>query len=202
MKDNNFEEVINNIDNLTLGQVFKLIKKIKYRVLFSFITFLITILGGTFAAGRYTQGKSTAILLQSPFAMRIELANKTYDFSNLIVVEDPTDPFVEEGKTALSLREIRDEFDIIPIGKIIAKISSEKAPWSYIIKSEMIEKGYGFTAAEFNWNGHKNDYNFKEVFVSKTTIYRTYSDGCILAYDVDEGRKSMPSSFRWIKTNH
>ena len=67
---------------------------------------------------------------------------------------------------------------------------------------DFVNKAHAQDKVSFDWRGHEADYNFKEQFVSNTTIHRYYSDGCVLAYDVDANRRSIPGTFRWVKTSH
>lgn len=205
MEQKDFADILNSMKDLTIGQIFKLITKIKYKVLVSFITFALAVVGGAFAAGKYSHQKETAVMLQTPFSMRIQVQGEPYDFENLTLVKDPTLPPIDDGKIILSLREIRGSFDIIPVGKVIATVEEDKLTgiWKVIIsKSSISSIAHAYDKVAFDWRGHENDYNFKEKFVSKSTVHRYYSDGCILAYDVDQNRRSVPGSFRWIKTAH
>jgi hypothetical protein len=202
----NFANVTNHIDDLTLGQIIRLISKLKYRTVTMILFFIISVLGGTFAAGQYTQQKDTAVMLESPFSMRIDIEGQAYDFNNLTLVRDPSTPSVTEDTVVLSLREIKTAFDIIPVGKVIARVEQDKISgiWKLIISQDivLVNEVQAQEIPVFNWYGHENDYKFKEKFVADNTVYRYYSDGCILAYEVDSNRRSIPGSFRWIENVH
>ena len=205
MSKKDFAEILNDMEGLTIGQIFRLIAKLKYSTAAILISFVFAFFGTAFAIGKYMQEKETAVMLESPFSMRIEIAEKKYDFSNLTLTKDPSMPPPEEGKVILSLREIQSAFDIIPVGLVVAKVDPNKAKsvWQVIIsQADVSNKAYADTPINFDWRGHENDYNFTERFIDPSTIQRTYSDGCILEYDVDKGRRSVHSSFRWVKTTH
>lgn len=209
MDKQDFSDIVNNMKDLTLGQIISLVRKLKYKTIAMIIMFVITTLGGAFGAGVYSHSKDTAVMLDKPFAMRLELNGKAHDFETLTLMKDPAAPTLEGNKVILSLREIKSSFDIIPVGQVVATMEEDKLTelWRVIIsRSDMVEFVKEAQAhdpvAGFDWHGHENDYDFKERFVSKTTVHRYYSDGCVLAYDVDGDRRSVPGSFRWIETTH
>lgn len=204
MSNNEFSDIINNVDNLTIGQILKLFKKLKYKTLITIISFFIMIFASTFAAGRYSQFKETAVMLQKPFAMRINLDNKSYDFNSLTLIKDPAAPNLNNDKIILSLREIKSPFDIIQVGTVIATIENNSITgiWKVILTNKIDIINNAFAQTAFDWNGHQDDFNFNEKFVNKNSVHRFYSDGCILAYSVDANRRSIPSSFKWIKMTH
>lgn len=88
------------------------------------LIFVMSTLGGAFAAGKYTQQKETAVMLESPFSMRIDIDGKVHDFENLTLMKDPTSPALSEDTIVLLLREIKTAFDIIPVEKVIARVDS------------------------------------------------------------------------------
>lgn len=206
MDKKDFSDIINNMKNLTIGQIFRLVTKLKYRTVVMILAFVMVTLGGAFIAGKYTQQKDTAVMLESPFSMRINVNQKTYDFNNLTLMVDPAMPNLDSGKVALSLREIQSEFDILPVGQVIARVEENKLTgiWKLIISEygSIINSAYAKPIPIFQWNGHDRDFKFKERFVNKNTVYRYYLDGCILEYQVDMNRRSIPNTFRWIKVTH
>lgn len=206
MNKQDFSDIMNNMKNLTLDQIFRLITKLQYKTAIMIVMFVVTTLGGAFVAGKYSQQKDTAVMLESPFSMRININKKTYDFDNLTLMIDPTMPNFEDGKIALSLREIQSAFDVLQVGQIIARVEENKLTgiWRLIISAHnlMLNEAHARSIAVFQWNGHIQDFKFKEQFVSQNTVHRYYSDGCILEYQVDVDRRSIPSSFRWIKVTH
>jgi len=187
-------------------QIVKTIPRIKYKTLIMVFLFFAGLLGGTFAAGRYSHQKETAVMLESPFAMRISVDDKQHDFTSLTLTKDPTMLPPAEDRIVLSLREIKSAFDIIPVGKVVAQVEENKLSgiWSIIVtKAPAISEAYAAPEpTAFNWRGHQNDYKFKEGFINQNTVHRHYSDGCILEYKVDANRRSIPSSFRWVKIAH
>jgi len=202
-----FSEIINDMKSLTFGQIFKLLPKIQWKVWVSGIFTVMSVLGITFAAGRYSQQKKTAVLLNSPFSMRIEIDGARHDFFQLTIMKDPT--LISPGgeSVALSLREFKSPFDIVQVGQILAQIEENKFGniLEFIVIKDTIGKAYARTDADpvFNWNGHERDTKFKEKFINDNTVHRYYSDGCILEYKVDSNkRRSIPTSFKWIKKTH
>jgi hypothetical protein len=206
MDKKDFSDIMNNMKDLTLGQIFRLVAKLKYKTAIMIVMFIIATLGSAFVAGKYSQQKETAVMLESPFSMRIEVNEKTYDFNNLTLMRDPTMPKLEDDRVALSLREIQGAFDVMPVGQVIARVEENKLTgiWRLIISKNnlLINEANAQPIPVFNWNGHSNDYNFKERFINKNTIHRYYPDGCILEYQVDGNRRSIPSTFRWVKITH
>lgn len=206
-------ETINNIDSLTIGNVFQLVRKLKLSAILSMAALFSSLLGGAYAIGKSSTQKDTAVMLQTPFSMSYK--NHTTDFTayRLILVKDPTAVPPEKGMMVLSLRQIKTEFDVAEVGKIIAKDDQEELswPWSMFAESEVEEdRAVAMTKVDitltsawnFNWNGHLGDYNFTEKFVSEDTVNRFYSDGCVLEYKVDADRRSIPDTFKWLKSVH
>lgn len=204
--DEDFAGVLNNIKGLTLGQVFQIIKKIKYTTAVMLFAMFSSCVSGAFVAGQYAAQKDTAVMLESPFAMRLQLGDEQHDFNNLTLIKDPMMPTISSDKVVLSLREIKNEFDIIPLGKVVATVEEKDLSllWEVILSSNpLINEAYAQSAYPvFNWNGHQGDYKFKEEFVESHLVYRYYSDGCILSYEVDENRRSIPETFRWVERTH
>jgi len=206
MDKQDFSDIMNDMKGLTLGQIFRLIAKLKYKTVAMILAFTIATLGSAFVAGKYSQQRDTAVMLESPFSMRIRINKKTYDFDNLTLMIDPTMPNFEDDKIALSLREIKSAFDVLQVGQVIARVEENKLTgiWRLIISAHdlMLNEAHAQSITVFQWNGHNQDFKFKEQFVSQNTVNRYYSDGCILEYQVDENRRSIPSSFRWVKVTH
>jgi len=204
MSDDNFSEVLNNTKDLTLGQIFKLITKIKYRVMIMFVAIFMTVTGSAYVAGQASVKEDTAVMLHSPFSMRIALNNNTHDFENLTLIEDPVLPNPSSDTMMLSLRQIQSAFDIVQVGQVVARVEKDSALpiWDWLFSSIDVKNAYAKPKMSFNWNGHENDYKFKEKYIDKHTIHRYYSDGCVLEYKIDDNRRSIPSSFKWIKVTH
>lgn len=209
-KDNKeFSEVLNNIKFLTLGQLFQIVKKLRYTTMVWLFTLFSSCIGGAYVAGQYEEQKETGVALESPFAMRLKVDNNQYDFSRLTLVKDPMLGGLSQDKVVLSIREIKNEFDIIPVGKIVATVDKKelKGVWKWILSEahtiEWTSVAYAqYPIPVFNWNGHKGDYKFKERFVEEHLVHRYYSDGCILSYEVDKDRRSIPGTFKWVKRTH
>ena len=156
-----------------------------------------TILGYTaivFILGQYFQVSETAIPLDQPFDMRIEINGSDHHLKQITLLEDPNP--MPEGKIRLQIRAVSSNpFVINNIGLIVAQ--KAKVNKDFIFDTlEIVKKAWG---QNFNWEGHENNLNYKEVYKNKTTIKRYYSDGWILQYNVDSNGNSIPSSFQWIK---
>ena len=204
MDNDNFSEILNNSKDLTIGQIFKLLTKIKYKTMLLFIATFLTITGSAYVAGQASIKEDTAVMLQSPFSMRIALDNNTHDFENLTLIEDPTLPNPSSDMTMLSLRQIQSAFDIVQVGQVVARMERDRALpiWDWLFANADIKHAHAKSKMSFDWNGHENDYKFKERHKDKNTVHRYYSDGCILEYKLDSNRRSIPSSFKWIKKAH
>jgi len=204
MKKMDVSEIVNSPDAITIGQLFQILKRVKFTALLSTFAIFSSLLGGSYALGRVSQQKETAIMLHSPFSMRLELDNKKFDFQNLTLVEDPMLVPISKETIVLSLREIKSDFDIVPVGKIVARVDQEELswPWSMFAGDMLNNDAHAQAEKMFNWNNHNGDMKYKESFVSEDTVNRFYSDGCILEYKVDTNRRSIPSTFKWIKSVH
>ena len=197
-------ETINDLDGLTISHLFQLIRKIKFSALLSIFALFSSIIGGAYALGKNSQQKDTAVSLQSPFAMSYKSQNATFTASRLILIKDPTAIAPDSNSVVLSLRQVVDEFTVVEVGKIIAKVGQEKLSWPWSLFAINLTSGIAHAASpvNFSWNGHQGDYNFTEKFVNEDTVNRLYSDGCMLEYKVDAERRSIPESFKWIKNVH
>ena len=86
MDEKDFSELLNNTRDLTIGQIFKLILRIKYRVLVMFLAAFMAIASSIYMAGQSSIKQETAVMLQSPFSMRIQINDQNYDFSHLTLI--------------------------------------------------------------------------------------------------------------------
>lgn len=204
-----FSDVLNNIKVLTFGQILQIVKKLKYTTLVWGITIFTSCIGGTYTAGQYEENKSVGVTLDSPFAMRLGINSDSYEFSRLTLIRDPTASSAYPGKVILSIREIKNEFDIVPIGKIVATAQEKelKGIWKWLLsetRSVVLAPSAHAenTTMVFIWNGHLGDYDFKEEFVQEYLVHRYYQDGCVLSYEVDESRRSKPETFTWVEIAH
>jgi len=204
MDEKIFSEFLNNIKDLTLIQIFKTIIRLKYKVLTMFVVGFLAITGSAFMAGQANVKQDAAVMLQSPFSMRISLDEGIYDFNKLTLIEDPMMPSPTSETMMLSLRQVKSAFDIVPIGQVVARINKEKVSfvWKWLFSSLKVKEAFAKPEMIFNWNGHGKDYVFKEIYVEDYIIHRYYSDECILEYKLDSNRRSIPVSFRWIKDTH
>ena len=165
----------------------------------SLLSIIVPALAATFLGGAAANHKP-ALFLDSPFDMRIMVENTTNDFGGLTLIAD-TAPSPTPQTRVYEIRQVLSPFDILPIGKLHAQ-HFEEGVWQRLFDAVQTT---GAVAGEvaFNWNGHENDGRYKEERVSKYLIHRYYlSDKCVLAYNVDDGGRSIPSSFRWINRTH
>lgn len=203
MEEENFSEILNGTKDLTIGQIFRLFTKIKYKTALLFISIFLTITGSAFVAGQSSIEQKAAVMLNSPFSMKITVNNKDYILDKLTLIEDPAFPDLGDDHIMLSLRQIVSAFDIIQVGQVMAVTHKQKPlpVWEWIF-SEYSNNAYAQPKIIFNWDGHERDFSFKEEYKDNNTIHRFYSDGCILEYKVDNNRRSIPESFRWIRKTH
>jgi len=200
-------EIVNSPDAITIGQLFQILKRVKFTALLSAFAVFSSLLGGSYALGKVSQQKETAIMLHSPFSMRVEPGGEgatALEFHNLTLVEDPMLAPTTKDTVILSLRFIKNDFDIIPIGKIVARVEQSELswPWSMFAGNVLNNEAHAQPTKVFEWNGHSGDTKHKEKFVAEHTVNRFYSDGCVLEYMVDANRRSIPSTFRWLTNNH
>ena len=208
MNDKDFTEILNNSKDLTIGQIFKLARGLKYKTIILFVATFLAITGSAFVSGQVSMKREAAVMMNSPFSMRIIIDDNERDFENLTLIKDPALSSPAKGTILLSMREIQSVFDIVPIGQIVAKIDDDSIPLVWQILFTRVDADIvGHAHAQpmqpgFDWNGHAADYSFNERHVSKNIIHRHYSDGCILEYHVDKSRRSIPNSFRWMQKTH
>lgn len=207
MNERRFSELLNNTRDLTIGQIFRLLTRVKYKIIIMFVTTFLTITGSAYMAGQSSIERNAAVMLQTPFSMRLNINGQQHDFERLTLLEDPMLPSPSEGTVMLSLREIQSAFDIVPLGRVVATMNRNEipVPWRWLFASITISEAYAYDTKlrlKFDWNGHEHDYKYKESHVDDDDIHRHYGDGCILGYKVDKSRRSIPKSFRWIEKTH
>lgn len=211
-ENQDFSEVLNNVKSLTLGHLFKIAKKLKYTtVVWLFATFT-SCMGAAYVAGQYEEQKEAGVSLQTPFAMRIKLRDEQHDFEHLTLIRDPILESVQsEDKVVMSIREVKNEFDVVPVGTIVATVERKdlRGVWKYILANaqsiDFIPEAHAYEPRPipmFNLNGHGGDYDFYEEFMDNYTVHRYYSDGCVLEYKVDDDRRPIPGTFVWVVQTH
>jgi len=196
-------EIINDLDGLTLGHLFQIARKVKVSALISIFAILSSLFGGVYALGRNTQEKHTAVMLDAPFGMALNLDSKQVRLDNLVLIKDPmASSLLYKDVELFSLRQIVSDFDIVQLGTVAAKVNKQSISWPWSMFAGELSSGVAHAADNFSWNGHAGDFNYTEKFIDEDTVHRFYSDGCVLGYKVDDNRRSIPSSFRWIKSVH
>ena len=200
-----------DLEDKTVKGIFQSIGRLSLKKIVSIVTVSITVLSAVFFLGRYSYQKEAAVLLDSPFSMRVVVNSHNNDFDSVTLTRDPTFPTKEQGKVALSIRQIQGEFDIVQVGVIIASVEPSELTkvWARFASLTSLESLAYAESNKFDWHGHNPmkaekslDDTYSETFVSKDTVNRLYVDGCILEYKVDANRRSIPSSFKWIKLTH
>ena len=193
-----------DLEDLTFGHLLRTLKRLKVSALVSIITLTITVLSGSFVAGRLSQSKQTAVSLQTPFALRLTKDGTSLDYKRLLLLKDPTQVPPTADTEVLVLREVLDEFDVVPIGIVVAQVPHTETTWplSWFAGIEEPLMNTAWADAGFDLGPHKGDFNYTERFVDAETINRTYSDGCVLEYRVNRSRRSDQSSFKWVKNVH
>lgn len=203
MESEKLEQLVLNSKDLTILQIFKILINLKYKTIALFVTTFLSITGGAYMAGQSNAKQEAAVLLQSPFSMRIDLDGQKHDLENLTLLEDPTLTSPSPDTMMLSLRQIRSSFDIIPLGQVLAQTNAhKKSLWDWVFADTSIITSAYAKDRVFSWNSHEQDFKFKEKHVSSTTIHRYYSDGCVLQYNLDKNKRAIPSSFVWITRTH
>ena len=195
--------VIVSMTGMTIGQLWRVLKRLKVSAIVSMVTLVGALIGGSFALGRATQQTHTAVQLQTPFSMRIQVQGASTDFDRLILLKDPLNLAPTPDTEVLDIREVRDEFDVVPIGQVVAQAQHADVSWPW----SMFALKFGATnayadAGSFDLGPHKGDFAYTEAFVDTDTIHRTYKDGCVLEYRVTKSRSSDPATFKWIKNQH
>ncbi len=198
-------ETIKNLENLTLGDLGRILIRVKIRVLFSIAAAFLAWSFVLLQVGQHFQLQETAVTLGRPFDMSFKksLIEETVvdahgdeskiRFEKLFLVEDPEYPRTDSD-VGFKLRKIFDSTDVRTIGVVVAQKGKIK---EFFIGASITNKAHA--QQDFNWYGHENNYRFREKLVARNTIRRYYDDGWILEYKIDEKGRSIPSSFRWIK---
>ncbi len=204
------DDVINDVEKITIGEFFSILKRVKLKIMFSIILFLATLAYGIFKTGQYYQINSTAVALGYPFKMSMEKdvlykilknePNEMVHFGWLNLVKNPGNP-LDNDDAILTLHRIseKDSSDIKQIGSVVTQKLATKNVFSLLLTNlDSTQLAYAVTNT-FDWRGHENNYRFKERYINKNTVQRYYEDGWILEYKVDARGNSIPSSFRWIR---
>ena len=201
------EEVLNDIEQLTLGELVKILSKLRIRVILSIIIMIFGVLYGVFKTGQYFQLQETAVAMQLPFEMTIEksaiteiiqeTAQSRITIEKLVLAKNPLFPSIDNKSIGFNLHKINKPSDIQVIGSLVAQKQKIKKLFPWLSQIEIVHTIYAQN--NFNWHDHENIYRFREEYIDKNTIWRYYEDGWILEYKIDGNGRSIPSSFRWVK---
>ena len=132
--------------------------------------------------------------------------------NGLYIIED----MPNGGRSRFSLRRIingdpsdtRHVGDIIPVRENHAQAHNLSLQ-GLLPKVDLIQpvhaqgengnNNLGHREREFEWYGHEDNFEFQEKYIDTHTIQRSYANGWILKYDVDENGASMAETFEWEK---
>jgi hypothetical protein len=196
----NINDELKNLKNLNFKEFFHLFGKIQIKVFISLISSTLIFSIFIFKVGQLYQARGEALSLCRIFSLSLELEkgepdNKKINYRDIYLLASK-DPSPIPGKAYLEIRKFNKEGGTEIIGLIHAgKPKMKPVPTVGLLESA--KKAYA--AEKFNWYGHKSNRQFSEKYVKHNTIRRYYDDGWILEYKVDQNRKSIPSTFRWIK---
>lgn len=201
---------LDNLDKITLSELFGVFAHVKIKALWTiglgFISYT-SIVGFTAMS---IQESKTAIALRDPFDISIRkdaIENCTDSSKNKNLLRCKKIYLVEQHSPSdakqlhLELR-IADEHSPMTtgVGTILAKKRAERKvpflPITLDISQPVLAQR---KQDHFNWNGHKNNFDFHEKYISRNTIRRYYKDGWILEYKVDRNKRSILSTFIWIR---
>ncbi|WP_019501496.1 hypothetical protein [Pseudanabaena sp. PCC 6802] len=197
------EYSINDPREMTLRQLISSFSRVKISALLSIAGIFLAYSFAVFQLGCWLQNQRTAIALNRPFDMYLNLGqdnvreltkSSKLELRNLILLQGEYIP-VQEDRFLLKLRKIVD-YDTIAVGNIIAQKGK-------IIDTPHISNWFAMQGAyaqqKFEWYGHEKNYRFREEFIDNHTIRRYYDDGWILEYKIDSQGRSILSTFRWIQ---
>ena len=204
------DEVINDVEKLTVGEFFDILKRVKVKILISIFISLATLGYGIFKAGQYCQIRDTAVAIGYPFTMSVKkeiiyqiLRNDPSEvvrLGELNLAKNPGYPRSKDG-IGLILHRIddKDASDIEQIGSVVAQ-KCRFASFFSLLFSKLGSMGTVYAdARSFDWHGHQGNRRFREEYVKGDTVRRYYDDGWILQYKLDSRGRSIPSSFTWIR---
>jgi hypothetical protein len=196
----NINDEFRNLKNLNFREFFHLLGKIEIKVFISLISSTLIFSIFIFKVGQLYQTKGEALALCRLFSLSLELEkgaaeDKKIKYRDLYLLESE-DPSPVPGKAYYEIRKYNEEGGTEIIGLIHAG-KPEMKPVPIVGIPEFTKTAYA--EVKFQWYGHKNNRNFTEKYVSPNTIRRYYDGGWVLEYKVDKKRKSITSSFRWIK---
>jgi hypothetical protein len=198
------EYSINDPREITLSQLINSFSRIKISALLSITGFFLAYSFAVFQLGCWLQNQGTAIALNRPFDMYLNLGqddvreltkSSRLELKNMILLQGEYIP-AQEDRFLLRLRRIVD-YDTIAVGKIIAQ-KGKIIDIPHIGHDWFAMQG-AYAQQKFKWYGHEKNYQFREEFIDSHTIRRYYDDGWILEYKIDEQGRSIPSTFRWIQ---
>ena len=124
------EEVLNDIEQLTLGELVKILSKLRIRVLLSIIIIIFGVLYGVFKTGQNFQLQETAVM-QLPFEVTIEKSPITkiiqetvqnrITIEKLVLAKNPNFPNIDDKSIGFILHRINKPSDIQVIGSLVAQ---------------------------------------------------------------------------------
>jgi hypothetical protein len=195
------DDKLQHLGNLNFKEFFHLFGKIQIKVFISLISSTLIFSIFIFKLGQLYQTRGEAISLYRLFDLTLELEkyeanNSKIIYSDIYLLESKDHISPIPDKAYLEIRKYTKANDTKKIGLIHA-YKPDMKPVPRVSFPGFIKKAYA--NEKFEWYGHANDRNFTEKYTNQKTIRRYYDDGWILEYKVDKKRKSILSSFRWIK---
>lgn len=153
-------------------------------------------------------GKEINLEQKSISLQKVILAKATH--IGKVKIEDLGDSYKDKILYNIHKTDENNPFAIRTLGKIITTKTIYNTDnilskaWDIIKENTLeifanfsiIEKAYAQT--NFKWYGYSSNYQYTEKYIDENTVERTYDDGAILRYEMDNQGNSIPLSFRWI----
>lgn len=215
MKDNSLEKInsvtnkLDNLDKITFSELLRVASYVKVKTLWAIALGFISYTSAVSFVAMGIQESKTAIALHDAFDISIKkdavrnctkLSNPEDLLCKKIYMAEKPSPS-DTGKLHLELRIIDEKSSMTSqVGTVLAKKRVERKVPFFPVALNMSQPVLAQGKKEnFNWLGHKNNFEFYEKYINKNTIRRYYKDGWILEYRVDQNKRSIPSSFTWIR---
>lgn len=208
-----------NFEDITFSDLLKILKNLKLKVIWSILISLFSCSSLIFFLGMKSEASRTAIYLSDFFDIYIEKdeikkciepsGNPGLNCKDLYLIKNP----IGSIKTEKRHLEIRNFDRVSSMTEIVGAVLTKKHAGT-VISTKNADKYRSFLPntinisqpaiaqtrqGSFNWYGHKHNYDFREEYIDENTIRRYYSDGWILEYEVNRNRRSILSTFRWIR---
>jgi hypothetical protein len=191
---------LRNPSDMSLKDLVQAIISTRIGLLITFVTALATYTALVFGLGESIQKSTTAIENARPFKMNLSVdqTEVRLDRVDLVLRQDE---LADSGQLMYDVHRFDPATGKVDtVGLIIADKPENKA-FADFFRIAAVDLIASAQAQErFDWHGHESNFRFSEKFISKTKVRRTYDDGWVLEYDVDEKRNAIATSFRWVVT--